>query len=246
MSAPEVVGSDLTAEEARALTDGIRRSLASVWPMVIEAYQRRAWLALGYASWEIYCDQELAGMRPAIERDQRREAVGQMREAGMSQRAIAGAVGVNHTTVGDDLKAGGKPPPDKIQGADGKTYPPIARPAPVDSWADWTIDERQMRKAVKAGEIVIASMRGDHERVIGWAESEGLAVRIDRRSQWGNPFEMPGDGDRLTVIKNYDRYYLPHKPSLLFRITDLRGRLLICWCAPESCHGDVLKRRAEQ
>jgi Domain of unknown function (DUF4326) len=28
------------------------------------------------------------------------------------------------------------------------------------------------------------------------------------------------------------------------RLSELRGRDLICWCAPERCHGDVLLRLA--
>jgi hypothetical protein len=56
---------------------------------------------------------------------------------------------------------------------------------------------------------------------------------------------MGPDGDRDTVIRNYADHYLPHKPSLLAKLPELRGKALGCWCAPEPCHGDVLKARAE-
>jgi hypothetical protein len=85
-----------------------------------------------------------------------------------------------------------------------------------------------------------------HANLISWAESEGLYVRIDRRTDWGNPFEMPDDGGRDDVIAKYGTYYLPHKVLLQARLPELVGKALGCWCAPESCHGDVLKKAAKQ
>ena len=110
----------------------------------------------------------------------------------------------------------------------------------------WSDLEVRMRGEVEAGRIVVASLRGGHHNLIAWAESTDRYVRIDRRTAWGNPFELPGDGDREAVIANYRDHYLPHKPSLLSRLDDLRGKVLGCWCAPEFCHGDVLKARAEE
>ena len=115
--------------------------------------------------------------------------------------------------------------------------PPAQQPAPDP----WTPDERDLRKRLEGGETVIISMRAEgHPNLRRWAEANGLFVRIDRRTEWGNPFEMPGDGDRETVIEAYKDYYLPHKPSLQKRIGELSGKALGCWCAPEPCHGDVL------
>lgn len=116
----------------------------------------------------------------------------------------------------------------------------------VSRYAEWSDDERDLLDALKNGETVVVSQRGAHDNLIGWAESAGLYVRIDRRSEWGNPFEFPADGDRGTVIRNYASHYLPCKPSLLGRFGELRGKALGCWCAPEPCHGDVLKAEAER
>jgi hypothetical protein len=88
-------------------------------------------------------------------------------------------------------------------------------------------------------------MREHHANLVRWAQAEGLFVPVDRRTEWGNPFEMPHDGDRVTVIRNYAEHYLPHKRSLLARLPELRGKALGCWCAPNACHGDVLRTRAE-
>jgi hypothetical protein len=111
--------------------------------------------------------------------------------------------------------------------------------------AVWTPAETELRKRVDDGQTVVVSQRGEHARLIDWATERDLFVRVDRRTEWGNPFEMPADGDRATVILAFESHYLPHKPSLLDRLDELRGKALGCWCAPEPCHGDVLATWAE-
>ena len=108
-------------------------------------------------------------------------------------------------------------------------------------FASWSEDERELLCALRNNETVVVSLRGAHNNLIEWADQAGLYMRIDRRTDWGNPFEVGADGDRATVIANYRNHYLPHKPSLTTRFTELRGKALGCWCAPDPCHGDVLK-----
>jgi hypothetical protein len=62
------------------------------------------------------------------------------------------------------------------------------------------------------------------------------AVYVGRPSPWGNPFEIGKHGTRAEVIAKY-REWLP-KSGL--DPTELRGRDLVCWCAPQPCHADVL------
>lgn len=66
------------------------------------------------------------------------------------------------------------------------------------------------------------------------------AVYIGRPSKWGNPFEVGKDGTREEVIKRYwDMLYT--KPDLVDQIkAELKGKDLVCWCAPRPCHGDVI------
>lgn len=111
-------------------------------------------------------------------------------------------------------------------------------------FAQWTDEERALLKRLRGGEIVVVSLR-THANFIGWAEASNLYERIDRRTPWGNPFELPGDGDREAVIRNYEEHYLPYKPSLTSKLDGLRGKALGCWCAPEPCHGDVLAAWAQ-
>ena len=87
---------------ARALTDQLRQSLTIAWDLLVEAYQRRAWAALGYPSWDAYTDAELGETRLRLPREQRREVVASMTEAGMSTRAISSALGVSKNTVTED------------------------------------------------------------------------------------------------------------------------------------------------
>lgn len=66
------------------------------------------------------------------------------------------------------------------------------------------------------------------------------AVYIGRPSKYGNPFIIGRDGDRDTVIAKYEAW-IATQPALLAVIKrELRGKDLVCWCAPHACHGEVL------
>src|SRR5258708_17587056 len=69
------------------------------------------------------------------------------------------------------------------------------------------------------------------------------AVYIGRGSKWGNPFRIGPDGDRAAVIAKYERW-LADEHQLLRALDELRGRDLVCFCAPAACHGDLLLRLA--
>jgi hypothetical protein len=68
-----------------------------------------------------------------------------------------------------------------------------------------------------------------------------------RRSKWFNPYKIHTsqkrrDGTREEVIAKFERHL--HDSGLIDDIHELRGKDLVCWCAPEACHGDVLFRLA--
>lgn len=66
------------------------------------------------------------------------------------------------------------------------------------------------------------------------------SVYIGRPSKWGNPFVVGPDGTRDEVVEKY-RAWLLIQPELLEAARrELRGRDLVCFCAPSACHGDVL------
>lgn len=75
-------------------------------------------------------------------------------------------------------------------------------------------------------------------RDVGKASADGR-VYIGRPSKWGNPFIVGRDGSRADVISKY-REWVAAQPELLDALGELRGCDLVCWCAPQACHGDVL------
>lgn len=107
------------------------------------------------------------------------------------------------------------------------------------------IDQLERIAKLEAGETVVLNMNQDHH-LLKFATDNGLYVRCDRFSEWGNPFIMGGDGDRDQVCNNYENNYLPYKPSLYRKIASLKGKALGCHCYPERCHCDTLKRLADE
>ncbi len=68
------------------------------------------------------------------------------------------------------------------------------------------------------------------------------AVYVGRPSKWGNPFfvRVHSESQHKAAV-DYFRGYAEDKlladPHWL---DELRGKDLICWCAPLPCHADVL------
>lgn len=64
------------------------------------------------------------------------------------------------------------------------------------------------------------------------------AVYVGRPTKWGNPFVIGQDGTREEVIEKYRVYILTER--WFNGIEELRGKDLVCWCAPKPCHADIL------
>lgn len=180
-----------------------------------------------------------------------------LREIGWSTRQIADALRVSQKTVSNDVNddIATHLTEDMLREAiDGEWVgysmeweKVLEKVREERIFASWSDEEREILTRLRGGMTVVVSLRDNrHANLIGWADSAGLYVRIDRRTEWGNPFEMPQDGDRDTVIENYRVHYLPYKPSLLAKLDALQGKALGCWCAPEPCHGDILAEEAER
>jgi hypothetical protein len=80
---------------------------------------------------------------------------------------------------------------------------------------------------------------GDQEAIA----CAGFSTSITQASKWGNPFRIGRDGDRAAVIARYERW-LADQHHLLRALDELRGRDLVCFCAPRPCQGDLLLRLA--
>ena len=73
--------------------------------------------------------------------------------------------------------------------------------------------------------------------------SSATQLYIGRPSKWGNPFVIGRDGSRADVIAKY-RAWIVTQPAPMKALDELRGRDLVCFCAPLACHGDLLLRLA--
>lgn len=71
------------------------------------------------------------------------------------------------------------------------------------------------------------------------------AVYIGRPSIWGNPFKVGRDGGRGDCVLLH-REWIVAQPGLMARIGRLRGKDLVCFCAPAACHGDILLELANR
>ncbi|GAI06671.1 unnamed protein product [marine sediment metagenome] len=76
------------------------------------------------------------------------------------------------------------------------------------------------------------------------------ALYVGRPSKWGNQFKIGIDGTREEVVELFraemdDR--LKSVPSLITNLKEeLQGKDLVCWCAPLSCHADILLELANK
>ena len=126
---------------------------------------------------------------------------------------------------------------------------PAPKPDGNPIYPDWNASQLERRLRVEQGFAVVASKRNGADgkpidaALIAWADQQNLMTPIDRSSAWGNPFEMPTDGDRNEVCDRFVEF-LTAKPSLLKKIPTLKGKVLVCWCHPERCHGDHLAELA--
>ncbi|MBK9181438.1 MAG: DUF4326 domain-containing protein [Acidimicrobiales bacterium] len=190
----------------------------------------------------------------ARQREVRRYVALLLVEAGWTQAKVAEHLALDRSRISQMVSEGDVALIQLDEGVlrDAVAAAPIDVSAIAEGWrharlfAHWTDSERDLLKRLRSGETVVVNMHDSgHPRLWRWAEQAGLAARIDRRTEFGNPFLLPGDGDRRTVCDAFETHYWSHKPSLHAKIADLRGKALGCWCAPARCHGDFLADVAE-
>ena len=65
------------------------------------------------------------------------------------------------------------------------------------------------------------------------------AVYVGRPSKWGNPYQNPSQSrqQKIELFRTYAQHILKTAPNW---VEPLRGKDLVCWCAPLPCHADVL------
>jgi hypothetical protein len=77
-------------------------------------------------------------------------------------------------------------------------------------------------------------------------------VYIGRGSKWGNPFSHLSISKaqykvktRKEAIEAYQKW-IRTQPHLMESLHELIGKTLLCFCKPQSCHGDVLADLVEE
>ena len=106
-----------------------------------------------------------------------------------------------------------------------------------------TTFERQRRDWCLAGHAVLANGHaGIDEELRAWAKRTGRLLWIDRRSVWGNPAPLAdptNDEEREACVRAFAAYF-ETEYDLRIRLGELKGKVLVCWCTPKMCHGEVL------
>jgi len=83
-------------------------------------------------------------------------------------------------------------------------------------------------------------------KVLNKRRGETNGVYVGRPTKYGNPFRSGRGGTRDEVIAAYEKW-IRSKPELMAQAkAELKGKNLICWCAPLRCHADVLLKIANE
>ena len=249
--------SQMDQQEARKAVDEIKEHLTSVRARIYELDRRKGWQALGYRSFSACCMEEFPEMHART--IQRQLAAAQvevklqkLRPAGRNTSELPEKHLRPLVSVKDDdetLSAAFTKARDIAdEENDGKLTEAIVTRAveQVKPEYEWTEDELKRKAIVESGGTVVANMHQDTDRaLLLWARKTDRFVRIDRNTEWGNPFEMGKDGDRDTVCDSYEIFF-PRKFSLHNRLDELKGKVLGCWCYPARCHGMYLAAKVEE
>lgn len=70
------------------------------------------------------------------------------------------------------------------------------------------------------------------------------AIYVGRPTMFGNPYVIGKHGTREEVVRRYEERVRSNPVMLDQIVKQLKGKDLICWCAPNACHADVLLKIA--
>jgi hypothetical protein len=211
-------------DEAKRRVDRVKSGVERIWDDLVVLYRERAWSILGYHSWDALCDAEFGGTRIALPRQQRQEVVCDLRESGMSTRAIASAVGVTDMTVRRDLESSATNvavvAPATITGLDGRTRTatptrPSAPPQPMEPW-DPTEGLSADDLAMMSQELVLAPLTeviNQLDEISRDAERQHLPHVVDEDGVLLPPFDrqrqqLQAAADRFQLAADHISAYL--------------------------------------
>lgn len=146
---PVDLDTPMNREDAEKLDKRIRNlagatgeHLDNLGALISEAKAGQIHEALEFGSWTAYLADALKPLTTDLSREDRREVVAYLYEAGMSVRTIAAATGTPKSTISDDLHVSGNRTPDvegkvlsmpiSTTGKDGKNYARSGEPQPSE------------------------------------------------------------------------------------------------------------------
>jgi len=76
-------------------------------------------------------------------------------------------------------------------------------------------------------------------------------VYVGRPTKWGNPFSHKSNtkaihktDTREEAVRRYEDYLIANR-ELITALTELKGKVLGCWCSPKLCHAQILAKHAD-
>ncbi len=78
-----------------------------------------------------------------------------------------------------------------------------------------------------------------------------VLIRVDRKTELGNPFIMNGEDERNIVCEKYKKYFynmLDNKQywfieelKHIYKTAKRHDVALGCWCHPKRCHAEIIR-----
>jgi hypothetical protein len=71
----------------------------------------------------------------------------------------------------------------------------------------------------------------------------GRAHGKAKNGYFGNPFVVGKDGTRDEILEKYREYFLKRlrdDAEFFYQVAMLDGKILVCFCKPAACHGDII------
>lgn len=199
MTGLATITADLSVDAARQITEELRQHVTVSADLIVEAYQGRVWIAMGYATWDAYTVGEFAGSLLRLPREERNEAIQSLRSQGLSLRAIASATGVSHTEAKRTLDSGVTNVPPAPMPAAAPTVPQ-STPTPEP-------DEEVVDAEIVDEEIVDAEIVDDPSAPTAVVGTDGKTYKVAAKPQKPNRPPLPATAEKAgwDLRKSMDR-----------------------------------------
>lgn len=64
-----------------------------------------------------------------------------------------------------------------------------------------------------------------------------------QKGYFGNPFPLTKESDREKILLEYKNYFyskIKNDKEFESRVSELKDKILGCFCHPKNCHGDII------